>query len=188
MTRAEVAPSSVAEAQRDKHSRTLPGPASGPNKDGASAPDGASALGNELGGERDARRELAAARREGEDVPPPPASNTASDLGFGQLNGAEQGVATPGAEKRDQMQTSRNSEMHKDQPDLRKIAQSSSASAAHNPTTGSAQLHSTGHSRPEDLLDTVQRSTGTESGTGAAGAKSGAGVEVGRDAATNNVV
>ncbi|KAN0061162.1 hypothetical protein ACQY0O_006897 [Thecaphora frezii] len=185
MTRAEVAPS-VAELHRDKHSHSKPGPSSGPNKNGASAPTGASALGDELGGSRDARRELASAVASGEDIPIPASSTTASDLGLGQLNGAEQGISTPGHEARDALQQQRNQEFHKQQPDLRSIAQSSAASGAHNPTLDLTA--STGASRPEEILETVQRSTGTESGTGAAGAKSGTGVEVGRDASTVSVV
>lgn len=143
-------------------------------------------LGTEIGAERDARRELAQARREGDDIPAsaPTASNGGSDsaaaLGFGQLNGAEQGISTPGQEKRDQMQTERNSEFQKDQPDLRTLAATSAASAA-NPHHNE-QHRSSGASAPEDLLNTVARSTGTESGTGAATAGE---IEVGRDATTS---
>ncbi|CDS01008.1 hypothetical protein, partial [Sporisorium scitamineum] len=159
----------------------LPGSSAGPNKGGARAPDGASALGSEVGAERDARRDLAQARAEGDSIPSaPPANAPAATLGFGQLNGAEQGISTPGSEKRDQMQTERNKEIHKQQPDLSKIAANSAGSASHNQVTEEGQK-STGARAAGDLLETVGRSTGTETGTGAA--RVGV-IEVGRDAST----
>ncbi|SOV06980.1 uncharacterized protein UDID_05800 [Ustilago sp. UG-2017a] len=188
MTRADAAPHSVAELQKDKHSHSLPGSSSGPNKAGNSAPSGAAILGTEIGAERDARRELAAARRDGEDIPgladSNPSSTSAAALGFGQLNGADQGISTPGQEKRGQMQTERNAEFNKAQPDLRKLA-ASSASSASNTTQGAGeeQYRSSGSRNPDELLETASRSTGTESGTGAAGNGTGE-IEVGRDATT----
>ncbi|GAC92453.1 potential RNA Pol II transcription elongation factor [Pseudozyma hubeiensis SY62] len=166
--------------QQDRSSNSLPGSSAGPNKAGASAPSGAAALGSEIGAERDARRELAQAQREGDSIPTSTTtSSNAADLGFGQLNGAEQGISTPGAEKRDQLQNQRNTEFNKDQPDLRKLAASSAGSAAHNPLGGEAK--SSGAQQPDDILETVSRSTGTESGTGAVGTGE---IEVGRDAST----
>lgn len=167
--------------QQDRSSNSLPGSSAGPNKGGSSAPSGTAALGSEIGAERDARRELAQAQREGDSIPSTTtnASSNAADLGFGQLNGAEQGISTPGAEKRDQLQTQRNSEFNKDQPDLRKLAASSAGSAAHNALGGEAK--SSGAQQPDDILETVGRSTGTESGTGAVGTGE---IEVGRDAST----
>ncbi|KAJ9473988.1 putative RNA Pol II transcription elongation factor [Pseudozyma hubeiensis] len=166
--------------QQDRSSNSLPGSSAGPNKGGASAPSGTAALGSEIGAERDARRELAQAQREGDSIPTSTTSGTnAADLGFGQLNGAEQGIFTPGAEKRDQLQNQRNSEFNKDQPDLRKLAASSAGSAAHNVLGGEAK--SSGAQQPDDILETVGRSTGTESGTGAVGTGE---IEVGRDAST----
>ncbi|SNX85176.1 uncharacterized protein MEPE_03885 [Melanopsichium pennsylvanicum] len=185
MTRAEAAPHSVAELQGDRHSHSLPGSSSGPNKAGASAPTGAAILGIEIGAERDARRELAQARREGDDIPVPssnPTGASAAELGFGQLNGAERGISTPGQEKRDQMQDERNNEFHKDQPDLRKLAANSAGSASNTSTGGAEQYKSTGASQPDEILETAARSTGTESGTGATGAGE---IEIGRDATTS---
>ncbi|EST08047.1 hypothetical protein PSEUBRA_002443 [Kalmanozyma brasiliensis GHG001] len=180
MTRAEAAPHSVAEAQGDRASHSLPGSSAGPNKAGG-APSGAAALGSEIGAERDARREILQAQREGDDIAgPTDASANASSLGFGQLNGAEQGISTPGQEKRDQMQQERNQEVHKAQPDLRKIAANSAGSASH---TSGGEARSSGGKDANELLETVSRSTGTESGTGAA--KVGE-IEIGRDASTAN--
>lgn len=170
-----------AELQRDRQSHSLPGSSAGPNKGGARALDGAAALGSEIGAERDARREIAQAQREGDNISGPTNPNaSAASLGFGQLNGAEQGISTPGQEKRDAMQSERNQEFSQDQPDLRKLAASSAGSAAHN-QIGGGDFKSTGARQPEDVLETVGRSTGTESGTGAVGAGE---IEVGRDAST----
>ncbi|SPO28081.1 uncharacterized protein UTRI_04471_B [Ustilago trichophora] len=185
MTRAEAAPHSVAELQKDRQSHSLPGSSAGPNKAGSSAPSGAAALGSEIGAERDARREIAAAIREGDDIPSSTTTSTsAAALGFGQLNGAEQGISTPGQEKRDAMQSERNQEFHKDQPDLRKLAANSAGSASHTSTGGAEQFRSSGAKQPDELLETVGRSVGTESGTGAATGGAGGEVEVGRDAST----
>jgi len=177
-----------AELQKDRHSHSLPGSSAGPNKAGNSGPSGAAILGTEIGAERDARRELAAARREGEDIPGPadpnPSTTSAAALGFGQLNGADQGVSTPGQEKRDQMQSERNTEFNKAQPDLRKLAANSAGSASSTTQGADAeQYKSTGSRDPDELLETAGRSTGTESGTGAAGNDNGE-IKVGRDATT----
>lgn len=174
--------------QKDKHSHSLPGSSAGPNKAGSSAPSGAAALGSEIGAERDARREIAQARAEGESIPstlPPfsvtnPSGVSAAELGFGQLNGADQGISTPGQEKRDEMQTERNAEFGKDQPDLRKLAANSAGSASH--TSAGGDVRSTGARNPDELLETAGRSVGTETGTGAAGQGE---IEVGRDATTS---
>ena len=113
MTRAEAAATSNAEYEKDKQSRSLPGGRAGPNKDGATAPDGASALGNEMGAEGDAQRERAQAIREGDILPP--SSNTADGssggLGFGQQSGYEKGYSdNPSMRERDDMQASKNDE------------------------------------------------------------------------------
>ncbi|PWZ03674.1 hypothetical protein BCV70DRAFT_21785 [Testicularia cyperi] len=187
MTRAEAAPRSVAEPQKDRHSQGLPGSSAGPNKAGATAPSGAGALGSEIGAERDARRELQQAVREGDDIPPPNTNAASHSLGFGQLNGFDQGLNTPGEEARDKMQEIRNSEIDKDQPDLRTLARNSAGSASHHQVNQSA-YQSTGASDPSNILESVSRSQGTESGTGSAGIQGGASnVEVGRDAPTNFV-
>ena len=110
MTRAEAAPSSLAEYEKDKQSRSLPGGRAGPNKDGASGPDGASALGTEMGAEGDAARDRAQALREG-DVLPPRNDNTttAGDLGFGQQSGYEKGMSdNPSYEERQEFQSNKN--------------------------------------------------------------------------------
>ena len=78
------------------------------------------------------------------------------------------------------MQSERNNEFHKQQPDLRKLAANSAGSASHTSTGGAEQYRSTGASNPDDLLETAGRSTGTESGTGAGRGE----IEVGRDATT----
>lgn len=80
------------------------------------------------------------------------------------------------------MQTERNAEFNKAQPDLRKLAANSAGSAS-NTTQGAGeeQYRSTGSKNPDELLETAGRSTGTESGTGAAGEGE---IEVGRDATT----
>lgn len=78
------------------------------------------------------------------------------------------------------MQDTRNKEFSKDQPDLRKLAANSAGSASHT-QHGSGDVRSTGASNPDDVLETVGRSTGTETGTGAA--REGE-IEVGRDATT----
>lgn len=107
-----------------------------------------------------------------------PSSNDASRvLEFGMPNGAEQGVETPGREKRIELQNVRNQELGRDQPDLGKIAQTSAGTTF--PTTNTAK--STAANDPDALLDTVARSTGTESGTSSANT----GVQVTRDAPTN---
>ncbi|CAO1633071.1 unnamed protein product [Parajaminaea phylloscopi] len=180
MTRAEAAPSSVAEYEKDKHSRTLPGASSGPNKDSISHPNGASVLGTEIGAESDARRERIQAEKEGDQFPPTnTARNTAGDLGFGQSNGADLGVTTPGQEGRDQLQQQRNSEFAKGVPDLAKIAQTSGGSAAHQPTFDQDKIISSGQTNPSDLLNQVGQSQGQPTRTGAFDG------EVTRDAPTN---
>lgn len=78
------------------------------------------------------------------------------------------------------MQNERNAEFSKDQPDLRKLAANSAGSASH---TSGGEAHSSGSRNPDELLETAGRSTGTESGTGAA--KVGE-IEIGRDASTAN--
>lgn len=117
MTRAEAAPSSIAEYEKDHSvSRHLPGSAAGPNKAGRTAPSGGAELGIEMGGEADARRERDQAVAEGDIIPPSAQGTTsAGQLGFGQLNGQEQGIQTPGAEARDQQQQDRNSEWQSNQ-------------------------------------------------------------------------
>lgn len=82
------------------------------------------------------------------------------------------------------MQSERNQEFHKDQPDLRKLAANSAGSASHTSTGGAEQFTSSGARQPDELLETVGRSVGTESGTGAATGGAGGEVEVGRDAST----
>lgn len=120
MTLSEVNPSSVGEAEHDKHSRSLPGGRSGPNKDGASAPDGASALGNEIGAEGDAQRDRAQAIREGDILPDQEGSRnnsgTAGDLGFGQQTGYEKGMSdNPSYSQRENMQSNKNESWQSDQ-------------------------------------------------------------------------
>lgn len=169
-----------AELQKDRQSHSLPGSSAGPNKAGSSAPSGTAALASEIGAERDARREIAQARREGDEISGPTNPGApAAALGFGQLNGSDQGISTPGQEKRDQMQNTRNAEFSKDQPDLHKLAANSAGSASH--TSAGGDVRSSGAKNPDELLETVGRSTGTESGTGAARAGE---IEIGRDATT----
>lgn len=114
MTRSEAAPSSLAEYEKDKHSRTLPGGRAGPNKDGGAAIGGLEALGTEIGAEQDARRERAQATREGEVLPAIDAgqgSQEAGELGFGQQSGFEKGMGdTPSFQQREQAQDNKNSE------------------------------------------------------------------------------
>lgn len=81
------------------------------------------------------------------------------------------------------MQTERNAEFSKAQPDLRKLAANSAGSASH--TASGVDTKSTGARKPDELLETVGRSTGTETGTGAA--REGE-IEVGRDATSARTV
>lgn len=172
MTLEEQAASSLAAADRQRHSRMNPGGSSGPNKDGASRPDGASALGNELGGEADAQRERQAALREGDQFPTSTRSQepgyAATGTGFGQLNGADQGFGQgpTNAERRDNQQE-KNEAWQSGQRDLGAIARNSAGTANHNPQADQDQIVSSGNRRPEELLDTAGRSLGTESGAGA---------------------
>lgn len=80
------------------------------------------------------------------------------------------------------MQSEKNAEFHKAQPDLRKLAANSAGSASHTAMGAATDATSTGARNPDDLLETVSKSTGTESGTGAAHADGQ--IEVGRDAST----
>ena len=98
-------------------------------------------------------------------------------LEFGMPNGADQGVQTPGSEKRAQLQNVRSDEVHRTQPDLGKIARTSAGATF--PTADTTKSNAAND--PDAMLDTVARSTGTESGTGAASHR----VEVTRDAPTN---
>lgn len=50
---------------------------------------------------------------------------------------------------------------------LASIARNSNATGDHNPTQPQNNIRSTASRRPEEILDTVGRSNGTESGTGA---------------------
>lgn len=172
MTLAEQTPSSLAAADKQRHSRMNPGSSSGPNKDGASRPDGASALGNELGGQADAERERQAALRDGDELP----SNVrqqepgygATGVGFGQLNGAEKGFnQLPSDGERQENQDNKNQAWQSGQRDLGAIARNSAGTANHNPQADQDQITSTGNRRPEEILDTAARSLGTESGAGA---------------------
>lgn len=113
MTLSENAPTSQAAADRDRQSRMEGGPRSGPNKDGASAPSGASAFGNEVGGEADAQRERAAAISQGDRLPsntdPSSGGAGAGSLGFGQLAGFEKGYGQgPSNADREQNQQDKN--------------------------------------------------------------------------------
>jgi hypothetical protein len=103
----------------DKHSRSAPGGRAGPNKEGATAPDGASALGNEMGAEGDAQRERSKAIREGDVLPEQTYSNdsgTAGGLGFGQQNGYEKGMSdNPSMGERESMQDDKNQSWQTDQ-------------------------------------------------------------------------
>ncbi len=92
-------------------------------------------------------------------------------------SGEEQGVATPGEGARENMQKQRDAEFGKQTPDLAKLARTSAGSAAHH---DAAHVNAHGASG----LDTIGRSAGTESGTGAAGNDAGGTIEVGRDAPT----
>ncbi|SJX64064.1 uncharacterized protein SRS1_14719 [Sporisorium reilianum f. sp. reilianum] len=172
MTRAEAAPQSTPEP----HARhpTTHGRTSGPAKPSTHTPSGASALATEISATLDAQHDLAAARAAGDPIP---ASNAAA-LGFGQPNGAQQGASTPGAERRDEMQRARTAEFAKRQPDLREIAATSAGSASR---VAAGERQRSGRKGVEELLDTVGRSVGTESGTGAA---KGGEIEVTRDAPT----
>ncbi|UZJ52301.1 hypothetical protein CBS101457_001621 [Exobasidium rhododendri] len=170
MTRSEVAPTSRAEYEQDKHSHGLPGGRAGPNKDGATAPDGASALGNEIGAEGDARRERAKAIQEGDTLPPLDQSNdgTAGSLGFGQQSGYEKGMGdNPSHAEREGMQGDKNEEWQSGKPDLASIAKSSGGSAAYNPTSDPDSVVSSANETPSQMLNQVGRSEGTESGYGA---------------------
>lgn len=117
----ENAPTSLAAADRQRQSRMEPGTRSGPNKEGASRPDGASVLGTEFGAEADARRERAQAIAEGDKLPPNPAgvdgrTSDAGNLGFGQLTGAEKGFSDlPSNGQRQQNQEQRNQAWQQDQ-------------------------------------------------------------------------
>lgn len=50
---------------------------------------------------------------------------------------------------------------------LADIAKSSNAQSNHNPTQPQAGITGSANRRPEEILDTAARSSGTESGTGA---------------------
>lgn len=172
MTLAEQTPSSLAAADKQRHSRMNPGSSSGPNKDGASRPDGASALGNEMGGEADARRERQAALREGDEFPSVTRTQEPgygeSGVGFGQLNGSEKGYGQgPSDEERQNNQQEKNEAWQSGQRDLSAIARNSAGTANHNPQANQDSISSTGNRRPDEILDTAARSMGTESGTGA---------------------
>lgn len=137
-------------------------------------------LGMEICAELDARRDRVQAEKEGDQLPPfNTAHNTAGDLGFGQSNGADTGVTTPGQEKRDELQSQRNSELFKAVPDLGKIAQSSAGSAAHNPTLDPDNVRSTGQTNPFNLLNQASLSQAQPTRTGGA-----FDVEMTRDAPT----
>ncbi|GAK66124.1 uncharacterized protein PAN0_011c4346 [Moesziomyces antarcticus] len=156
------------------NTNSLPAPG-GARKAATRGPNGASALASELGAARDVDRDVAQARSEGDKIPS--SNDTSRVLEFGMPNGAEQGVETPGREKRTQLQDERNQELGRDQPDLGKIAQTSAGATF--PTTETAK--STAANNPDAMLNTVARSTGTESGTSTANN----GIEVTRDAPTN---
>lgn len=119
----ENAPTSLAAADRQRQSRMEDGPRSGPNKEGASRPQGAGALGNEMGAEADARRERAQALAEGERLPAQPphggsdtATNNSGNLGFGQLTGAERGFSDlPSDDQRNKNQGTHNAAWQSDQ-------------------------------------------------------------------------
>lgn len=166
----------------DRQSKMTPAGSSGPNKDSMRLPDGASALGNEIGGESDARRERIQALREGDDLPGSVNTNrnTAGDLGAGQLNGSEQGVSTPGLGERQNNQQERNSQMQSGQPDLAAIARTSNATADNNPNRNRDNVQSSGATNPSDLLNKVGQNQGAPTRTGAE--QDG---EVTRDAPTN---
>ncbi|CAO1624810.1 unnamed protein product [Sympodiomycopsis kandeliae] len=166
MTRAEAAPNSVAEAARDKHSRSQPAGSSGPAKDNISHPGGASVLGTEIGAETDMLKERQDAIAQGEQLPPSSTSRgTAGQLGFGMQSGADQGFQDRSAGQRDDLQSERNQEFSSGQPDLRNIARTSGGSAATNPT--GSDFSSTGNANPSELLGRVGQSAGQPSGTGA---------------------
>ncbi|PWN33542.1 uncharacterized protein FA14DRAFT_123773 [Meira miltonrushii] len=172
MTLAEQTPTSLAAADKQRHSRMNPGGSSGPNKDGASRPDGASALGNEMGGEADARRERQTALSEGDQFPsttrPQEPGYGATGTGIGQLNGAEKGYGQgPSDAERQENQQGKNDAWQSGQRDLGAIARNSAGTANHNPQANQDSITSTGNRRPEEILDTAARSMGTESGTGA---------------------
>ncbi|PWN38761.1 hypothetical protein IE81DRAFT_327170 [Ceraceosorus guamensis] len=171
MTYADTLPKNPGEAAQDRHSHSLPGGQSGPNKAGNTAPSGAAILGTEIGGQADARRERAQAIKEGDVLPPgTEAHANAGQLGFGGYSGADAGVQEPSRGERQQLQQERNEEWKgSDAPDLGAIARSSAASGAHNAANRSAEGDFTmsGNRRQDELLDTVGRSIGTESGTGA---------------------
>ena len=179
-----------AEYEQDRHSRALPGSSAGPNK-ASHGPTGAQELGIELGGEGDARRERARALAEGDALPPLESTNIPRNpqAAYGMPNGQDLGVSTPGEEARDKMQSVRDNEFHKSggAPDLSKIARTSQASSAHNPLHNQDNIVSTANRQPGEMLDTVGRSTGTESGTGAAGQDGAGTIEIGRDAPSGNV-
>ncbi|KAE8214509.1 hypothetical protein CF327_g2100 [Tilletia walkeri] len=191
-------------AERDAHSRSLPGSASGPHKAGARAPTGHGALATELAAIADARRELAQARSEGDEIPlhndsadiPPTSSlgqTKAGELGFGLPSGAEQGYTDPSQEERESLQRERNEAFHHHTTadsrgggaTLADLARTSKASGASHPlgNPDGPEFTSTAGMRADVLLDQVGRSVGTESGTGAAGIGE---VEIGRDASTAN--
>ncbi|PWN27963.1 hypothetical protein BDZ90DRAFT_158143 [Jaminaea rosea] len=169
------------EAMGDRHSKMQPAGSSGPNKDSMRLPDGASALGNEIGGEADARRERLQALAEGDKLPPANSTrNTAADLGAGQLNGQDQGISAPSMQERQGAQQERNSEMQSGQPDLLNIARNSNATADNAPNRNRDDVQSTGAANPSDLLNRVGQHQGVPSRTGAE--QDG---EILRDAPTN---
>lgn len=157
-----------AEYEKDKHSRSQPAGSSGPNKEGAARPTGASVLGTEMGAESDARRERQQAVAEGDKLPPANTDRTsAGALGFGQSNGADAGVPLPSGETRQNQQKERNAEANKSVPNLAKIAQTSNASGAHNAQADPQNVTSSGQTNPSDMLGRVGKSAGQPSGVGA---------------------
>lgn len=123
-------------------------------------------LGTEIGAEGDARRERADAIAQGDQLPPVDNQrSTAGQMGFGQLNGAEQGFQDRSAGQRNDLQSERNQEMHSNVPDLKNIARTSGGAAATNPVGGDFQ--SSGNTNPSELLGRVGQSAGQPSGTGA---------------------
>lgn len=137
-------------------------------------------LGTEIGAEGDARRERADAIAQGDQLPPASnARSTAGDMGFGQVNGAEQGNPDRSEGQRDQLQQERNQEFSSGQPDLLNIARTSGGAASTNPTGNQDKITSTGNTNPSDLLAQAGTSAGQPTGTGAFDG------EVSRDAPTN---
>lgn len=158
-----------------------PAGSSGPAKDSVSRPGGSGALGVEMGAESDARREREDAIAQGDKLPEhTTARSDAGALGFGQQNGAEQGVPSFNENERSGMQETRNKEVHsKGPPNLATIAKTSGASGSTNPTANQDNITSTGNRAPGEILETASRSRGQPDGTGATDG------QVTRDAPTN---